>query len=140
MLPASGAEAPVFVSPRLCRDAMFLLGWDESLRASVLLHIPNTRGLVIDYLARLHVECFGMGMPVLTGDAQHRVETAAPLVQICVVFGPPLVFEHSQDPSVVLVAAVDRVRERLELFGACFECGLALMRSLFVSVCSWCCH
>ena len=135
VLSSSGGSTPS-PCPRLCRDLLYLRGWDESRRTSALLHIPNLRALVVGYLARLLGDIFRLGLPTLTGASQDAVETAAPLVQICVVFGPPLSFEHSLDPSADLVAAVRGVADVLRRFGAS-RCSpsvcLSLSLSLYIS-------
>ena len=136
VLSSSGGSTPS-PCPRLCRDLLYLRGWDESRRTSALLHIPNLRALVVGYLARLLNDIFCLGLPTLTGASQDAVETAAPLVQICVVFGPPLAFEHSLDPSADLVAAVRGVGDLLRRFGAsrCFSLSLfSLYLPLFLLV------
>ena len=117
MLPSSRPSTPS-PCPRLCRDVLYLLGWDEACGTSALLYIPDLRGKVVGYLAGLLGDIFRLGLPTLTGASQDAVEMAAPLVQICVVFGPPLSFDHSVDPSADLVALVDRVRSLLRLFGS----------------------
>lgn len=132
VLSSSGGSTPS-PCPRLCRDLLYLRGWDESRRTSALLHIPNLRALVVGYLARLLGDIFRLGLPTLTGASQDAVEMAAPLVQICVVFGPPLSFEHSLDPSADLVAAVRGVADVLRRFGAS-RCSLSLcLSSLSIS-------
>ena len=107
----SSASASVGVS-ELSRILDFFDTWDDSLPISPPLQQPVNM-LVGDYLDCFAAECSRLRKPGLDVDARRAFLRAGGLVQVCVMYGPPLLQPQSERPSALMISAIRKASNHL---------------------------